>query len=212
MSEINPPAAGSEKPAITSAPIHPLLAGRWSPRAFQEGRPVEPQQLLALLEAGRWAPSGSNLQPWRFIVWDRHQDTAAFERAFDTLGDMNKIWVKRAPVLIGVFFDTLRADGLPNVSAAYDAGAAAFALTLQAEALGLATHQMGGFDRDALRAAFGIPDRIHVQTIIGLGYRAHADVLHEKARLRELAERERLALADIAFSGEWQRSFRVAAD
>ncbi len=192
-----------EKTAVTSQPIHPLLAERWSPRAFQEDRPVERDQLVAVLEAARWAPSASNLQPWRFIVWDRFEDAEAYQQAFDTLGDMNQIWVKRTPVLIGVFSWPLRPDGTPLASAGYDTGAAALALTLQAEALGLATHQMGGFDRDALKTRLGLPDELTAHTIIGLGYRAHPDVLHEKARLRELLTRERKPLDETVYFHRW---------
>lgn len=193
-----------EKTAVTGQPIHPLLAERWSPRAFQEDRPLEHDKLIAVLEAARWAPSASNLQPWRFIVWDRYADEAAFQQAFDTLGDQNKIWVKRAPVLIGVFSWPFRADGEPAPAAAYDAGAAALALSIQAEALGLATHQMGGFDKAALKERLVLPDELVAHTIIGLGYRAHPDVLHEKARLRELLLRERKPLEETVFFNRWK--------
>ncbi|MAG36130.1 MAG: hypothetical protein CL878_07795 [Dehalococcoidia bacterium] len=56
-----------EKPATTDHPIHDVLRVRWSPRAF-DPRAVEPDKLLSLLEAARWAPSSSNEQPWHFIV------------------------------------------------------------------------------------------------------------------------------------------------
>lgn len=193
-----------EKNALTSEPIHPLLAGRWSPRAFQEERPVEREKVIALLEAARWAPSANNLQPWRFIVWDRFEDADAYEQAFATLGDQNKIWVKRAPVLIGVFSWPFRADGEPAPAAAYDTGAAALALSIQAEALGLSSHQMGGFDKPELIARFALPEGVVAHTIIGIGYRAHPDVLHEKARLRELLLRERKPFAETVFFNRWQ--------
>lgn len=192
-----------EKAAVTSQPIHALLADRWSPRAYQEGRAVEREKIIAVLEAARWAPSGGNSQTWRFIVWDRHEDEAAFQQAFETLGDQNKIWVKRAPVLIGVFSWPFRESGEPAPSAAYDAGAAALALSLQAEALGLSTHQMGGFDKAALKASLQLPEELIPHTIIGLGYRAHHDVLHEKARLRELLLRERKPLEETVFFNHW---------
>ncbi|MGH9704318.1 MAG: nitroreductase family protein, partial [Candidatus Acidiferrales bacterium] len=55
------------KQASTKNRIHELLSQRWSPRAFCD-RPVEPEKLLSLLEAARWAPSSNNEQPWRFIL------------------------------------------------------------------------------------------------------------------------------------------------
>ncbi|MEK6586945.1 MAG: nitroreductase family protein, partial [Nitrospirota bacterium] len=55
-------------------PIHELLAGRWSPRAFDE-RPVDGDLLRVLFEAARWAPSSNNEQPWRFIVATKDHET-----------------------------------------------------------------------------------------------------------------------------------------
>ena len=56
-----------EKLAETDYPIHDLIRNRWSPRAFAD-RAVEPEKLLSLLEAARWAPSSYNYQPWGFII------------------------------------------------------------------------------------------------------------------------------------------------
>jgi len=53
------------------ATIEPLLADRWSPRAFAADRPVEGEKLISCLEAARWAPSCFGDEPWRFIVCDR---------------------------------------------------------------------------------------------------------------------------------------------
>ncbi|MEI9903237.1 MAG: nitroreductase family protein [Asticcacaulis sp.] len=47
-------------------PIHPQFLDRWSPRAFTDTAVTE-AEVLTVLEAARWAPSASNLQPWRFI-------------------------------------------------------------------------------------------------------------------------------------------------
>lgn len=63
-----------EKPALTSTPIADLIARRWSPRAIDRDQPVSREQLLALLEAARWAPSCFGDQPWRYLVWDRFHD------------------------------------------------------------------------------------------------------------------------------------------
>lgn len=47
-------------------PIDPMFLERWSPRAFT-GEIIEETQLLTLLDAAHWAPSSSNMQPWRFL-------------------------------------------------------------------------------------------------------------------------------------------------
>ncbi|MGA1689896.1 MAG: nitroreductase family protein, partial [Candidatus Nanopelagicaceae bacterium] len=43
--------------------MHPLLQERWSPRSFDENIRISSEDLLAILEAGRWSPSSNNFQP-----------------------------------------------------------------------------------------------------------------------------------------------------
>jgi nitroreductase len=194
------------KPAPTDVDIHELFAGRWSPRAFSD-QPVDRAQLHQVLEAARWAPSSSNLQPWRFLVFDRQRHAAEFQRAYDTLMPGNKTWNVTVPVLICVTATTVTPKGDPAKTAAYDTGAAAMALVLQAHALGLATHQMGGFDRDAFRSAFSIPDDIQIIAMIALGHFGDAGKLDDTLREREAAPRARKPLGESAFEGAWNRAF-----
>jgi hypothetical protein len=56
-----------------------LLARRWSPRAYDANRPVTRSQLLALIEAGRWAPSCNGDEPWRYLIWDRMRSSRLAE-------------------------------------------------------------------------------------------------------------------------------------
>lgn len=183
-------------------PVHDLLAGRASTRNY-DGRPLGRDALLSLLEAARWAPSSYNRQPWRFLVWDRHADAEAFERAFATLVSSNQKWVANVPVLIGVFADTLDSEGKPNRSAIYDTGAAAFSLVLQAQALGLSARQIGGFDQDALRQAFAVPENVQVQSFIAVGHLGDAGQLSPELLARESAPRLRREIHEIAFHAGW---------
>lgn len=194
------------KPAATEVDIHELLAGRWSPRAFSAA-PLSREHLHSLLEAARWAPSSSNLQPWRFIAFDRHRDEAAFQRAFETLAPSNRTWNVRVPVLVCVTASTLTPKGDVSRTALYDTGAAAMALVLQAHALGLATHQMGGFDRDAFRAAFEIPPEVEIIAMVAVGHHGDANLLDDALREREAAPRARKALGETSFEGAWGKGF-----
>ena len=135
----------TDRPAPTDIEIHPLIAGRWSPRAYS-AQPVDHAAVLALLEAARWAPSAYNVQPWRFVVFEKGVDQAVFDRAFATLVPFNQGWNANAQVLIAVVADTLTSKGTENGTASYDAGAAAMSLLLQAHSMGLAAHSMSGFD------------------------------------------------------------------
>jgi nitroreductase len=189
------------------APVHELLAGRASTRAY-DGRPLERHDLLSLLEAARWAPSSYNRQPWRFLVWDRHADPVAFDKAFATLVSSNQKWVANVPVLIGVFADTEAEEGKINKSAPYDTGAAAFSLVLQAQALGLSARQIGGFDHEALRSTFDIPASVNIQSFIAVGHLGDVGNLAEDIKKRESAPRVRRELHEIAFAADWGTPLR----
>lgn len=197
----------THKPAHTAVPIHELIAGRWSPRAYSS-EPVSRDALRAVVEAARWAPSAYNLQPWRFIVFDRATDEAAFKRAFATLVPFNQQWNASAPVLIAVTAQTLNAKGEVNRTAQYDAGAAAMALVLQAHALGLAAHQMSGFDVQAFRTGFAIPNDVDVLAVISIGHYGDVDKLNPVLREREKAERSRAAVGEVVYESAWKEPLR----
>ncbi|MDR5784648.1 nitroreductase family protein [Caballeronia sp. LZ065] len=192
----------THRPAPADTAIHPLIAGRWSPRAYAD-RPVGHAEVMSLLEAARWAPSAFNAQPWRFVVFEKAVDSAAFERAFGTLISFNQSWNTHAQVLIAVLADTLTSKGAENPSASYDAGAAAMALLLQASAQGLAAHAMSGLDADAFRAAFALPARFKVLSMISVAHHGDAQSLPAALAEREHAPRARLPLGQIAQFGGW---------
>jgi nitroreductase len=96
-----------------------------------------------------------------------------------------------------------RHNNKDNRWAQYDSGAAAMSLCLQAVALGLAAHQMGGFDVQKLRDAFGIPTHITLMSMIAVGYQAAPDVLAGEVREREIAPRKRRPLGEVFFEGGW---------
>lgn len=193
-----------KKPAITSVAIDNTIAQRWSGRAYDADKAVTQEQKIALLEAARWAPSCYGDQPWRFIVWDKNKDVAAWQKAFDTLVEFNQGWVKNSPLLFLIAADTkFNHNGKPNRWAAYDTGAAAENICLQATALGLMAHQMAGFDADKLRAAFAVPEQIEIIAMIAVGYAADPATLDDETREREMAERSRRALGELFFDSAW---------
>ena len=148
----------SQKHAATAVPIHDLLATRWSGRAFDPAHLLTREQVTALLEAARWSPSCYGDQPWRFVVADKASDAAGWQKALDCLVPFNAGWARNAPLLVVVCADPkFGHNNADNRWATYDTGAAALALCLQANAMGMSTHQMGGFDDAKTRAAFGIP-------------------------------------------------------
>lgn len=199
-----------EKPANTSTPIHDLLAQRWSPRAIDQQQPVSRDMQLSLLEAARWAPSCFGDQPWRYLVWDRFHDQDAWQAAFNCLGDGNKAWVRSTPVLMASFADSVfRRNGMPNRWGQHDTGAASENLALQGWSLGLVVHQMGGFDREKLRAAFDIPEQFTPMAMIAIGHPGDPDELPEEKKISELKPRLRVPLAEMAYAGRWNAGFDI---
>lgn len=178
-------------------PIDPLFPARWSPRAMSAA-PVAREALLTLLEAARWAPSGGNGQPWRF-VWAL-RGTAAFDAFLATLVPGNLEWAHAAGALVLLAARTVRDDGKPVTSAAFDAGAAWMAFALQGTRAGLVVHAMGGFDREAARAAAALPGGVEPQAMIAVGHPGRVEDLPERLRAREVPS-DRLPLEAIAFEG-----------
>lgn len=193
-----------EKPAQTSRPVHDLFVRRWSTRAYDPAKPVSRDQLITLLEAGRWAPSCNGDEPWRYLVWDRARDPEGFQKAFDCLSDNNKKWVKNVPLLmLACAGSTFSATGKPNRWTQYDTGAASVSIAIQAAVLGLQAHQMGGYDAEKARAAFNIPAEYTPMGMIAVGYPASADVLDDETKAKELKPRGRKPLGERFFEGGW---------
>ncbi len=194
-----------EAHAVKKAPavdgVLPAIHERWSARSFDE-REVSPATLKKVFEAARWAASSNNEQPWRFVVGLR--GTQTFRKLHEALGGFNREWAGRAGALIlGVAATRFSKNGAENRFAMYDLGAASSYLTLEAAALGLTTHQMGGFDREVARRELGIPEGYELGAVIALGYRGEPAELGDDTLIeRETTPRTRKPLSEIVFS-EW---------
>lgn len=183
--------------------VKELLERRRSPYAFSP-RSVEPEKLRAVFEAARSAPSSYNEQPWRFIIATR-DDPEAYQRLLSVLVDANRQWAKNAPVLMVSVAKLDFANGNPNRHAFHDVGQAAAYLTIQATALGLMVHQMGGFDAAEARELLRIPAGYEAVAAIALGYPGDPEDLPEPMRSRENGPRRRKPLAELVFEGSWNR-------
>jgi nitroreductase len=186
-----------QAPAVDG--VLPAILSRWSPRSFAD-REVSAADLRRVFEAARWTASSSNEQPWRFFVGRRNSPT--YQKIFSTLVAANQIWAGSAPVLmLGVASTKFAKSGSENRVALYDLGAAASYLTLQAAALGLATHQMAGYDTEAARKAFGIPDDYIFGAVIALGYQGEPSALGKQHLLEmETSPRTRRPLSEFVLS------------
>jgi nitroreductase len=189
----------------TKAEIHELIASRWSGRAYDSGKMVSRDQITSLIEAARWAPSCYGDQPWRFIIFDRSTNDASWEKALDCLAEGNRAWAKDAPLLLLSCADSvLSQNGNPNRWGQYDTGAATENLCLQAAALGLMVHQMGGFDTDKTRELFNIPEQFTPMAMMTVGYQLEEDKIPDDMKEREYGERARNTLDENFFECTWE--------
>lgn len=185
---------------LISPEVLPLLVDRWSPRSFDASR-IDEKDLTTMLEAGTWAPSAFNVQPWRFLY--AHRDTADWERFLALLVPANVAWACNAGVLVFVLSDTLM--GQPgaeksNHSHSFDAGAAWVLVALQATAMGYHAHAMTGVDFDAARRELQVPDRYRMEAAFVIGRRDDPDKLPEKLRGKEVPS-GRKPVSDVAIPG-----------
>ena len=199
-----------DRKAQTSVAISDLLASRWSPRAYDANRGVSREQLAALLEAARWAPSCNGDEPWRYLVWDRSRDEQGWQKAFECLSDNNRKWCKNVPVLMLSCAGSIYAhSGKPNRFGQHDTGMADLSIALQAVTLGLVAHQMGGYDAQKARETFAIPEDYTPMAMIAVGYQASPDVLDEETKKKELKPRSRKPLTAHFFEGAWGEGVKL---
>ena len=195
------------RPAECAAAVPDLIRNRWSPRAFLD-RPVSDADLCAVLTAASWAPSSYNEQPWRFFV-GRAGD-ATHEQLLAALGEFNRVWARKAPVLLlSIARRNFTHSGEPNRFALHDAGAAWATLALCATTLGLHTHAMAGFDPAAAREALAVPEEFEIGAMIALGYFGDHAALDGALLERETMERKRKPLADVVFAGAFGQSAKL---
>lgn len=216
------PDAPSDRLAATGVPIHPDIAARWSPRAFDPDAVLRDDQLTALLEAARWAATWGHRQPVRFIVGVRARTRggqneartpggqtapeATFTAVAATLKRGNS-YAHAASALILVCADEGE-DERTALYSAVDAGAAIANLTIEAVSRGLIAHPMAGFDVDAARAAFAIPASVRPLAVVAVGTLGDYAQVDAAIAERDSRPRERLPINQIAFSGRWGQHVR----
>lgn len=183
--------------AVTSQPLHPLLATRYSTRAFDPSGKLTDDQVTALLEAARWAPSSGNTQPSRFIVARR--DSPVFTRVLATLRPGNQQWARHAALLLVAVRVTANAKG-PLPHAAYDLGQAMAHLVVQAQAEGLTVRQMAGFSPAAVSTEFNLPEELVPTTVAAIGVAGDPAALPDDLRGPDDNPRRRIPLTELVLN------------
>ncbi len=149
-------------------------------RSYQ-ARPVPADVVRRIIEAGRLSASGSNRQPWHFIVVT---EPATLAR----LGELAQTgkYIAQAPLAVVVATEQTRL-------AESDASRAIQSMILTAWAEGVGSNWVGFHGLDAVKPLLGIPDQLDVLAILPFGYPAQKLGHGKKKRkpLSEISHRER---------------------
>ncbi len=203
------------KPALTDSSLLDPIRERWSGWSFSD-QPIPGAVLRSIFEAACWAPSSWNDQPWRFLVGERDRSPDLHRLLVDSMLSANRAWAERAPVLVACWAcGSFTHDGSVNRYAMHDLGQAVGLLQVQATALGLRVHAMGGWDPAGVRGALEIADHYVAGALLAIGFPGTpSDLADPGLRAKETSpERRRRALSqtlgfveggcpDWALSGE----------
>ncbi|MGE0082538.1 MAG: nitroreductase family protein [Thiohalomonadaceae bacterium] len=145
---------------------------RHSIRQYLAGRPVEPQQLHAILEMACAAPSAGDLQSYRIVVVKDEATRAALARAADS-----QSFISEAPVCLVFCADTERAEVRfgergRSLYAVQDATIAAAYAQLAVVAAGLGSTWVGYFDKTEIARLLNLPVGMEPVALLSVGYPA----------------------------------------
>ena len=175
-----------------------IIQERWSPYSFSAA-PVEDVKLKAMFQAAGFAPSCNNEQPWIFVFTTR-QNEKVFNDYLGFLNESNRIWAKNAyALIIGMARNTFSKSGKANRYAFYDTGMAVSNLLLQALAMDIYVHQMGGYSVSGVRKYFRLDDKIDPVSVMAVGYRGSGESLPAELFKRDERRRSRKSVNEYTF-------------
>ena len=153
-----------------------------------EDKPIEPEKLERVLEAGRQAPSAANAQPWKIVVV-----TDADTRQKLTQAANGQAFVGKAPaVIVGCAARTDKMMSCGQRAYPIDVAICMTTMSLAAMGEGLGTCWIGAFNEDAVKELLGIPDDVRVVELMPIGYPAS-----------QPGARDRMPMDEFAVRGTW---------
>ncbi len=161
-------------------PVIDAIHERRSIRDFTS-QPVDFHLLMDIIEAGTWAPSGLNNQPWRFAIVTNPETKALFE----PLTRYGKV-IRRCQALIPVFIDK---DAMYHEVKDHQAmGACIQNMLLAAHSMGLGAVWLGEILKNAarVRELLGLSENLELMAVIAMGYPASKDQHSNRKPLDEV--------------------------
>ncbi len=154
-------------------------------RSYQD-KPVPPDVVRQIVEAGRLTASSMNGQPWHFIVVE-DRDTLRRLGAMARTGP----YVAQAPLAVVVAIEKTR-------FAVSDASRAIQSMVLTAWSEGVGSNWVGFLGLPEAKSLLGIPDDLDVLAIVPFGY---------SAQVYGRGKKRRKPLSEVAHRGRFGRSF-----
>jgi len=165
--------------------FYEVIYTRRSVRSYSD-KPIPREVLEKVLDAARVAPSGRNLQPWKFIVIDDEK----IKRSLVPLC-FHQEFIAEAPVVVVAcgFRSTYNRGGyMGELSMLVDVSIAFTQLLLAARAEGLGTCWIGAFDNEGVKRLLKIPPGVEVVALTPLGYPREIDVWRPPKERKKLEE------------------------
>lgn len=155
-----------------------VIKSRKSIRKFTLDKDVSDETIKTILETGRWAPSGTNNQPWRFIV-TRDEN---IKEALAKCTHYGKI-IRGAPVLITVFFD--QEQGYNRTKDIQAIGACIENMLIAIQALDLGAVWLGEIlnRRNEVEKILSVPESFELQAVIALGQPLEEEKSQSRSRV-----------------------------
>jgi len=148
--------------------------------------PIPEDVLRRVLDAARIAQSGSNRQPWHYIII---RDKERMKGIVPLCA--NQAFIAEAPIVVvacGMNLKTNRGGYMGDFGMLVDVTISFSQLTLAARVENLGTCWIGSFNNEGLKHYLGIPDDMQVVALTPLGYPARADAFFENATKKPLEE------------------------
>ena len=170
--------------------VFEAIKKRRSVRAYLSEE-VSEKDVERLIEAGRWAPSAGNIQPWEFVIVRNPETKRRLSAAA-----LHQTFIEEAPVVIVVCADEARSNegyGSRGVRlyCLQDTAAATENMLLAAQALGLATCWVGAFYEDEVANVINAPRNVRPIAIVPVGRSGEKPGVPPKRPVKRLVHYER---------------------
>lgn len=162
-------------------------------------KPVEDAKIMQILESARLAPSGSNTQPWHFIIVKSEENKRKLAEA-----SHKQEWMLSAPVFIVCVADiSTRLNDSTGVildenspfqelkMIIRDTSIAVEHMALEAENQGLGTCWVAWFTQEQIRPILNIPSDKYVVSILTLGYAGELPKARPRKKLEDIVHNEK---------------------